>query len=108
MLRIDHQFLVGIGLGHLEEREQEIVQQRIYEIMELRVGHAIASSLTSAQQNEFERLIENDPVAAESFLERVIPNYEVVVRSELEFIAQAILHSLRQGKAVIPKAPADG
>jgi len=99
--KLDHPFLVELGLGHLDEGQQQFLQKRIYELLELRVGFAISNSLTNAQRDAFERLVEQDPDSAHTYLERTVPNYAVVAHSELNYIARAIAQSVRRGSVVI-------
>ena len=101
-IRLDHQFLVEIGLGHLESRQQKIILDRFYEVLRLRVGQALSSSLTKNEFATFERLVdEANEEAAQSYLQRVVPDYGVVVRSELNFMANAVFQSIRRGSAIV-------
>jgi hypothetical protein len=102
--KINHQFLVELGLGHLDEREQVVISRRIYDVLEMRVGLALVSSLTKSQQDIFENVMSESPEEAQAYLSSVVPNYAAVARSELEVIATAIAHSVRQG-AVVVDAP---
>jgi|HubBroStandDraft_5_1064220.scaffolds.fasta_scaffold229971_2 hypothetical protein len=96
MIKIDHQLLVETGLGHLEKRQQNILLRRIHDVLEMRTGLVIADSLTTAQRDTFERLLDRDRDAAQSYLERAVPHYSVVVRSELDFIANSIAQRVRE------------
>lgn len=101
MLRIDRQLLVEIGLGHLDNAQGRSLQRRIYEVLAMRVGLALASSLTNAQLNTFETLTRENPEAAHDFLANTIPMYGIVARNELNFIARSIVQSLHQGEVVL-------
>lgn len=101
VFKLDHPFLVELGLGHLDERQQRALLERIYKVLEVRTGRVIASSLTNAQTETFERLITEDTERAHQFLERTIPHYAVVTRKELEFIARSITRSVRHGTVTI-------
>ena len=97
MININRQFLVELGLGHLDDRQQDILARRIYEVLQLRVGHVFANSMTNAQLDAFQEVMEEDPEAAQDYLSRTVPHYGPVVRRELESIADAIVKSVRQG-----------
>jgi hypothetical protein len=104
--KLDHSFLVELGLGHLDEGKQQFLLKRIYELFALRVGSIVSNSLTNAQRDAFERLIEQDPESAHSYLERTIPNYAMVAHSELNYIARALAQSVRRGAVAIGDAKA--
>ncbi len=98
MIRIDHQLLVEVGLGHLDEREQQTLLRRIGEILALRVGYVLSSSLTHAQRATFERLSgQGDNDGALAYLATEIPSYAMVVRDELDTIAQSLAQGVRRG-----------
>jgi hypothetical protein len=101
-IHLNHQFLVEVGLGHLEGHQQEAVLRKLYEVLQLRVGYALTGSLTKSEMAIFEQLMEEgDHVAAQDYLRRVVPGYGVAVRSELDFIADSLLRSVHQGRVVI-------
>jgi hypothetical protein len=101
VIEINHQLLVELGLGHLDQRRQEVVQRRIYEVLEGRVGLTLVNSLTKSEQEIFNRAFEESPEKAHSYLARVVPNYAAVVRNEMEFIVASIAQGVRQGAAAI-------
>lgn len=101
-ISLNHQFLVGIGLGHLEREQQKIVLDKLYKVLQLRVGQAMHSSLTKTEQATFDRLLKEDnEETAQTFLQQVVPDYSYVVRSELEFIASSIVESINQGRVAL-------
>ena len=101
-INLDHQFLVEIGLGHLEPEQQQIVLDKLYRVLELRVGQAMTNSLTKGEHATFDQLTEegNDE-AAHSYLQRVMPDYGFVVRAEVDFIANSVLQSVRRGTVLV-------
>ena len=101
VFKLDHSFLVELGLGHLDDRQQRAILERIYEVLELRNGHIISNSLTNAQLKTFDGLIREDPDRAHQFLERTVPHYAVVARAELDFMARSIAQSVRRGTVMI-------
>lgn len=95
---LNHQFLVEVGLGNLERDQESAILDKLYRVLQVRVGKAMTNSLTKSERATFEQLIdEGNSGAAESYLERVVPDYAFVVRAELEFIASSLLQSIRQG-----------
>lgn len=104
--KLDHSFLVELGLGHLDDDQQRYLLRRIYEVLGFRVGQIVSSSLTNAQRDAFEQLIERDPELAQDFLENAIPNYALVAHSELNEIARTIAQSIRRGAVVVGGAKA--
>lgn len=101
VFKLDRSFLVELGLGHLDDHQQRHLLERIHKVLEVRTGHIISSSLTNAQLDTFYGLIKEDPERARQFLERTVPHYAVVTRSELDFIARSIVQSIRQGTVAI-------
>ena len=102
---LDHQFLVEIGLGHLEAEEQRAILEKLYRVLELRVGQVLATSLTKNERSTVERLMEQgDSEAAKSYMQRVVPDYTFVARTELELIANSIIASVRSGEVTLVRA----
>ncbi len=97
MIKLNHRFLVELGLGRLDKREEDVINRRIYEVLEMRVGMALFNSLTKSQQDTFERELDEGPEEAQAYLARTVPNYASAVRTELEVIATAIAEGVRQG-----------
>lgn len=59
----------------------------VYQTLEQRVGIRLASQMTEAQLDEFDRFIEgNDEEGALQWLGTNIPNYREVVRDELDLL----------------------
>lgn len=101
-IRLDHPFLVEIGLGHLESEQQQIILNRLYQVLELRVGQTLVGSLTKNERAMFEQLTDaGDVEAAHNYLQRVVPDYAFVVRTELDSIANAVLQSVRRGTVLV-------
>src|SRR5215207_682519 len=96
-ITLNHQFLVEIGLGHLESEQQQVIIDKLARVLQMRVGQALYGSLTKSEQMTFERYIdEGNDQGAQAFLARVVPDYPYVVRAELDFIVSSILQSVRQ------------
>jgi hypothetical protein len=97
MIQLDHQLLVQLGLGHLDDRRQQALLRRIRRVLETRVGERLGSSLTKAQLQRFDQLrAEGAGDEAQEFLAATVPNYGTVVTDELNFIATEIFESIRR------------
>jgi hypothetical protein len=97
MFQIDDKFLETLGLGSLPQDEKEKMKQHIYETLEMRVGMSLASNMTEAQLDDFEKLMnQNDEEGALKWLETNFPNYRDVVASELAKLKDEIKASAPQ------------
>lgn len=68
MIKLDNTFLEQVGLSALPEAEKKEMLKHIYEQLEYRVGTTLATGMTDAQLDEFERLISGDIAYAQQFL----------------------------------------
>jgi hypothetical protein len=94
MFKLDDELLQEVGLGALPASEKNRMLNFIYEKLEERVGMNLASKMTDAQLDEFERLMPVEGDSAEAiqqkersalqWLETNFPNYKQVVADELE------------------------
>jgi len=108
--RLDEQTLEELGLGTLPAEEKRKMLTHILETLEMRVGTTLASKMSDAQLDEFEKLmpIEGDTQeivkekekAALSWLETNFPDYKDVVSNELANLKAEI-------KAVAPQILAE-
>ena len=98
--RLDEQTLEELGLAALPPEEKRKMLTHILETLEMRVGTTLASQMTDAQLDEFEKLMPTDQdspdmvkdkeKAALSWLETNFPNYKQVVSGELERLKNEI------------------
>ncbi|ABM16719.1 DUF5663 domain-containing protein [Mycolicibacterium vanbaalenii] len=75
MILLDDTFLSEVGLAALPAGQRQALLQRIYEELELRVGTSLTDSLSDAQVEEFEALIDHDQTAVAAWLHSVVPNF---------------------------------
>ncbi len=97
---LNEQTLEELGLAALPPDEKRKMLAHILETLEMRVGTTLASQMTDAQLDEFERLMPTDQdtpdmvkdkeKAALSWLETNFPNYKEVVSGELEKLKSEI------------------
>ncbi len=69
VLRLDRRLLEEAGLGKMSASEQRFFLQYCFQVLELRVGMAIAGRLVPSQLEEFERFVEGDLEFAEAVLD---------------------------------------
>jgi len=85
LLTLDVAFLESVGLKSLVPAEADLMLVQVYETLESRVGMRIAQSMTDAQLDEFEVLIDaDDEAGALRWLETNYPDYRSTVREELD------------------------
>jgi hypothetical protein len=119
--KLDNDLLEELGLAALGPDEKQAMLRQILETLEMRVGTTLASKMTEAQLDEFERLMpaEGDDQAAVQqkeqqalqWLESNFPNYKQVVNDELEKLKSEIRATAPQIVAssqqnALPAAPA--
>src|SRR5579871_4893112 len=91
---LDYNTLDELGLGALSPEEKKKMLTHILETLEMRVGTTLASQMSEAQLDEFERLmpteqdnpeeIKQKEQSALRWLETNFPNYKAVVGTELD------------------------
>ena len=106
MFKLDDNLLQELGLGALPRADKDRMLNFIYEKLEERVGMNLASQMTDAQLDEFERLmpvegdtpeiIKQKEAAALQWLESNFPNYKDVVANELENLKAEIKQAAPQ------------
>jgi hypothetical protein len=104
--KLDDQLLEELGLAALPPHDKQALLRQILETLEMRVGTTLASHMSDAQLDEFERLMpaEGDNQAtiqqkeqqALKWLESNFPNYKQVVNDELEKLKSEISQSAPQ------------
>lgn len=120
MFKLDDNLLRELGLGNLPPQEKNRMLGQIYESLEMRVGMQLASQMTDAQLDEFEKLMPLETDSEEvrvqkeqdalKWLESNFPNYKQVVAEELEKLkgeikasAPQILAAVQQQQQVPPQ-----
>jgi hypothetical protein len=103
---LDYNTLDELGLSSLPQEEKKAMLAHILETLEMRVGTTLASNMTDAQLDEFEKLmpIETDSTevisekekSALTWLESNFPSYKEVVKSELDKLKAEISASAPQ------------
>jgi hypothetical protein len=104
--KLDNQLLEELGLAALPPQEKQAILRQILETLEMRVGTTLASRMSDAQLDEFERLmpaegddqntIQQKEQQASQWLESNFPTYKQVVNDELEKLKAEIRQSAPQ------------
>lgn len=87
MVDIDENWLAGLGVTDLSEKEADALLDIIEEELEVRVGTKVINSMSKTQLKEFEKL---DDDKRENFIDKVFPDYDTVVEQEYNFIGYQI------------------
>lgn len=94
MFTLDEDFLSSLGLATMPPEEKKEFLQYVYDKLEYQVGIELSRSLTDAQLEEFEELMEDENQAkALQWLEKNCPHYKQVVAAELKKIKQEIIEN---------------
>lgn len=75
MFQLDDNFLKELGLDSLPEDQKKPFLEHIYSELELRVGTRLSDGLTDAQLEEFEKIIDRNPEAIDSWLTLHAPQF---------------------------------
>lgn len=104
--KLDDELLEELGLAALPPQEKQTMLRQILETLEMRVGTTLASRMSDAQLDEFERLmpaegddqtiVQQKEQQALKWLETNFPNYKQVVNDELEKLKVEIKQSAPQ------------
>ena len=104
--KLDDELLEELGLAALPVQEKQTMLRQILETLEMRVGTTLASRMSDAQLDEFERLmpaegddqtvVQQKEQQALKWLESNFPNYKQVVNDELEKLKAEIKQSAPQ------------
>ena len=70
MFQFNDEFLKTVGLEELPEDQKQDFLDYAQEQFETRIGEAMMNKLTPAQQEEFDKISTDDPVAIKSVLDR--------------------------------------
>ncbi len=70
MFQFNDEFLKSVGLEELPEDQRQDFLEYAQEQFETRIGEAMMSKLTEAQQEEFDKISSDDPAAIQSVLDR--------------------------------------
>lgn len=105
MISLDDDLLEELGLGSLPAAERKPFLQHVYDTLEIRVGQALTSKLTSDQLAEFEAVIDTgDEAGPLQWLTETVPTYKQTVNEEFELLKQEIRMSADE---ILAAAPAD-
>ena len=75
MFQFNDEFLKSVGLEELPEDQKQDFLEYAQEQFETRIGEAMMSKLTEAQQEEFDKISSDDPIAIQNVLSKY-PDYE--------------------------------
>lgn len=70
MFQFNDEFLKSVGLEELPEDQRQDFLEYAQEQFETRIGEAMMNKLTEAQQDEFDKISSDDPVAIQNVLDR--------------------------------------
>ena len=70
MFQFNDEFLKSVGLEELPEDQRQDFLEYAQEQFETRIGEAMMSKLTEAQQEEFDKISSDDPVAIQNVLDK--------------------------------------
>lgn len=76
MFQLDDKFLEDIGLKDLPEEQKKDFLEHIYQELELRVGTKLSDGLSDEQLDEFEKIIDNNTITIDGWLEQHQPDYQ--------------------------------
>lgn len=95
MIKLDANYLKGLGLGSLSKDEANVLLRHIYETLEVRVGTVLANEMSDAQLLEFEEYFQaQDDASAMRFLEQNFPHYREIVQEEYELLTDEVQRSV--------------
>lgn len=75
MFQLDDKFLQDLGLDQLPEEQKKPFLEHIYSELELKVGTRLSDGLSDTQLAEFEKIIDRDEEAINTWLSLHAPNY---------------------------------
>lgn len=75
MFQLDDNFLKEIGLDVLPEDQKKPFLEHIYSELELRVGTRLSDGLSDAQLEEFEKIIDRNTEAIDTWLSQHAPQF---------------------------------
>lgn len=84
-------FFRELKLENLNDGQKREFLQNVLQVLNLRVGSALAESLTDEQVAEFDDVDDTDPHASWVWLEQNCPQYKTVVATELESLKKELL-----------------
>lgn len=70
MFQFNDEFLKSVGLENLPDDQKQDFLEYAQEQFEMRIGEAMMSKLTEAQQDEFDKISSDDPGAIQKVLDR--------------------------------------
>jgi hypothetical protein len=75
MFQLDDKFLQDLGLDQLPEEQKKPFLEHIYSELELKVGTRLSDGLSDAQLEEFEKIIDRNEEAIDTWLSQHAPNF---------------------------------
>jgi hypothetical protein len=85
MIKVDQDLLIRVGLGTLRPDLARTALRTFYDVLEMRVGIALADRMTNEQLDEFEAFFQaKDDAGAFNWLSTNFPDYREVVQSQYE------------------------
>ena len=85
------QLIEELGISDLPQEEQAAMAANAFQTLQMRVGRRLGEEMGEAKLAEFNRLVEQSgDEAAQQRLEELFPNYENIVREEIEGLGQEL------------------
>ena len=75
MFQLDDKFLQELGLDQLPEEQKKPFLEHIYSELELKVGTRLSDGLNDTQLEEFEKIIDRNEDAIDTWLSQHAPNF---------------------------------
>lgn len=103
-MQFDDQFFAEVGLGGMSEEKQAEVMAQLTRIVLNRVAERLEEVLTEDQLGGFDLAAEKGDEEAFEYLNRVFPDYPVMVQDEVERLKAEMSHDVSDVMARISAA----
>jgi hypothetical protein len=93
LIGINNDLLESLGLTWSSENERVLLQQWLYEELEIRVGLRLSSLMLPSQLNEFEEFFDenDDDATASRWLSETFPEHKGFIRYEYELLKSDVI-----------------
>ena len=76
MFQLDDKFLEETGLNALPDEQKGPFLQHVYDQLEYRVGVRLSEGMSDAQLEQFESIIDKDPLVIDDWIAQYAPAYQ--------------------------------
>jgi hypothetical protein len=102
MIRLDNALLTDLGLDGLSVSVATAMLSFMYSELEMRVGKELTGRLSETQMDEFEALVDGaDETGALAWLEANVPDYQDVVRRELDLLQAEVASNAQEIRTIV-------